>query len=73
MPEPMTGDDYAKALKRLGFSNRGFCLEIIGVNDATGRKWIADISPVPGSVAAFLRLCIRLKLTAAEIRRAVDR
>ena len=68
MPKPMTGDEYAKALARLGFSNRGFCLTVIGVDDSTGRKWIAEISPVPGSVAAFLRLCLALKLKAADVR-----
>jgi hypothetical protein len=69
MPNPMTGDEYAKALRRLGFSNRGFCLTVINVNDATGRRWIAGDAPVPGSVACFLRLAIALKLDAAAVRK----
>lgn len=73
MIKPMTGDEYAKALARLGFSNRGFCLTVIGVNDSTGRRWIAGESAVPGSVAAFLRLCLRLKLDAARIRELLAR
>lgn len=69
MTKPMSGDEYAKALARLGFSNRGFCLTVIGVGDATGRKWKAEISPVPGSVACLLRLAIALKLDAGKVRK----
>jgi hypothetical protein len=68
MLKPMTGDEYAKALKRLGFSNRNFCLTVIGVGDNTGRKWIAETSPIPGSVACLLRLALALKLDAIRMR-----
>jgi hypothetical protein len=71
MRETMTGDEYARALKRLGFSNRGFCLTVIDVNDATGRRWISGDAPVPGSVACFLRLALAMKLDAEGIKRAL--
>lgn len=65
----MTGDEYSRALDRLGFSNRAFCLTVIGVNDSTGRRWISGDSDVPGSVAALLRLCLHLKLDSEKIRK----
>lgn len=64
----MTPDEYARALERLGFSNRGFCLDVVGVNDKTGRDWKSGIAPVPGSVAALLRLMLKLKLSAEKYR-----
>jgi hypothetical protein len=66
--QPMSADEYAKALTRLGFTNRGFCLNVIGVNDKTGRDWKSGEAPVPGSVAALLRLLIKLKMSAEQYR-----
>ena len=63
----MTPDEYAKALERLGFSNVGFCATI-SVNDRTGRDWKSGDAPVPGSVAALLRLMLKLKLSADKFR-----
>lgn len=64
--KPMSCDEYARALDRLGFSNRGFCLNVVHVNDKTGRDWKSGDAPVPGSVAALLRLMLKLKLSAAQ-------
>ena len=64
----MSPTDYAKALDRLGFSNSGLCLTILHVDDATGRKWKSGQHPIPGSVAALLRLALALKLDAAKVR-----
>lgn len=66
---PMPPDEYRAALDRLGISQRSFCLEVIGVDDSAGRKWLAGINPMPGSVAAFLRLAVALKLDAAQLRK----
>jgi hypothetical protein len=65
--KPMSPEEYGRALDRLEFSNRGFSF-FIGVNERTGRAWLAGDSPIPGSVAAFLRLCVKLKLTSAKLR-----
>jgi hypothetical protein len=67
MPKPMDGAEYSRALKRLGFSNRFFCLHVIGVDDSTGRRWIAG-DAVPGCVASLLRLSLKLKLDADQVR-----
>lgn len=67
--KPMQGEEYARALRRLGFSNRGFCLDVIGVDDSTGRRWISGDLEIPGSVAGMLRLAIALELDAGEIRK----
>jgi hypothetical protein len=64
--KPMTNDEYARALDRLGFTNRGFCLRVVGVNDKTGRDWKDGTTPVPGSVAALLRLLLKLKMSAEQ-------
>ncbi|OKO70477.1 hypothetical protein AC629_40380 [Bradyrhizobium sp. NAS80.1] len=66
--KPMSHDEYARALDRLGFSNRDFCLNVVGVNDKTGRDWKSGETPVPGSVAALLRLMLKLKLSAEKYR-----
>jgi len=66
--EPMTPDEYAKALDRLGFSNRSFCLDVVGVNDKTGRDWKSGETRIPGSVTALLRLMLKLKLSAQKYR-----
>lgn len=68
--QPMTCDQYAEALQRLGFTNRGFCREI-GVNEKTGRDWKSGTSPVPGSVAALLRLMIALDVDASRFAELV--
>lgn len=70
---PMSTIEYAKALERLGFSNRGFCLQLLGVNERTGRDWKEGRSPIPGSVAAFLRLALALKLDAARLYELLER
>jgi hypothetical protein len=62
----MTGAEYAKALDRLGFSNRAFCLELLGVDDRTGRDWKA--AGPPAAVAALLRLAVKLRLDADRMR-----
>jgi DNA-binding transcriptional regulator YiaG len=67
MPRPMSADEYAKALDRLGLSNRGFCINILGVEDKTGRNWKSGASPVPGAVAALLRLAIRCKVDGDKL------
>jgi hypothetical protein len=64
--KPMSPDEYAKALDRLGFTNRGFCLNVVGVNEKTGRDWKSGEARVPGSVAALLRLLLKLKMSAEQ-------
>lgn len=59
----MSPTEFAEALQRLGFSNRGFCAAI-GVNERTGRDWKSGEAPVPGSVAALLRLMIATGIDA---------
>lgn len=71
MPKPMSKTEYADALERVGFSNRSFCLEVLDVDDRSGRYWIDGTHAVPGSVAALLRLAIRLKLTPEKLRELV--
>jgi hypothetical protein len=68
----MLPDEYAKALERLGFSNRGFCIWI-GVTERAGRLWKSGDAPVPATLAAFLRLALRLKLSAARLREILER
>lgn len=63
----MTGEEYDRALDKIGFSNRGFCLDVARIDDSSGRKWKKQ-GP-PGSVAALLRLCLALKLDAPKIRK----
>jgi DNA-binding transcriptional regulator YiaG len=64
--KPMSSTEYAKALDRLGFPNRGFC-KFIGVNERTGRDWLSGETRVPGAIAAFLRLALKQKLTADKL------
>ena len=71
MIKPMTGAEYDKALDRLGLSNRFFCQHIIGVEDKTGRNWKSEASPVPGAVAALLRMAVKLKLSAERLAELV--
>lgn len=71
MPKPMSKDEYGEALERLGISNRSFCLEVIDVDDRSGRYWIDGTHAVPGSVAALLRLALRLKLKPEKLRELV--
>ena len=73
MPRPMDEREYAEALDRLGLSNRGFCLHILGVEEKTGRNWKAGTSRVPPAVAALLRLAIRLKVSGERLREILDR
>lgn len=65
--KPMSSSEYERALKRLGFTNRGFCAWL-GVDERTGRKWKGGTSPVHSGVAAFLRLALDLELDAEELR-----
>lgn len=64
----MTKDEYGLMLDRIGISNRNFCMEVVGVDERTGRDWKSGDARVPGSVAALLRLAIRLKLKAEKLR-----
>lgn len=61
----MTGDQYSRALARLGLSNRGFCRNVIGVSEQTGRRWIS--AGAPRTVAAFLWLAAAQNLTAETL------
>lgn len=71
MGKPMTPDEYGQALERLALSNRNFCLEVIDVDDRTGRDWKSGDARIPGSVAALLRLALRLKLKPEKLRELV--
>jgi hypothetical protein len=65
--KPMTAAEYNRALERVGFSNRGFC-HLINVDERTGRRWVSEEAPIPGSVAALLRMALALKFDAARLR-----
>jgi hypothetical protein len=70
-PEPsMSPEEYRAALAALGFSNRYFCRFIAGVNERTGRNWVAGKDPVPAIVAAYLRQALELQQlrTAVSVR-----
>lgn len=64
----MSKTEYRQALELLELSNRGFCLEVLDVGERSGRNWKSGEVPVPNSVAALLRLCIRLKISGARLR-----
>jgi len=51
----MTGDQYRKAIERLGLS-QGAAAAMLGVSPRTGRLWIANGPPQP--VAMLLRLML---------------
>lgn len=69
---PMTAGEYAEALDRIGFSNRGFCRRVLNVGERSGFRWSSGDVPVPGPVAALLRLMIAQNLSADQYHDLVD-
>lgn len=64
--EPMSGDEYAGALERLGFSNVRFS-QLLGMNDRTGRYYIEGRAEVPAGIAGLLRLALSHRITATTL------
>jgi len=63
----VTPKQYADAIERLGLSQRG-AGKFLGVDERTSRKWIAGDARIPESAAKLLRLMVRLRLGADEVK-----
>ena len=68
----MNGTEYGKAIERLGLSQVG-AAKLLGVNDRTSRRWIADEVPIPISVAVTLRLMIKKQIDIDYVQAITDR
>jgi DNA-binding transcriptional regulator YiaG len=64
--DDMTGDNYKKAVERLGMSLGGSA-EFFGVTDKTVRNWISERHPIPNSVSMLLCLMIELELMPLDV------
>ena len=62
----MKGTEYGKAIERLGLSQVG-AAKLLGVNDRTSRRWIADEVPIPHTAAMVLRMMLKYKLDVDEV------
>lgn len=62
----MNAEEYAKALDRLGLSQRGGA-RFLGIDERTSRRWIADDTKIPDCVDKLLRLMICLDLSPAQV------
>jgi DNA-binding transcriptional regulator YiaG len=62
----MTGTEFRKILKRLKLTQVG-AAKLLGVDDSTSRRWIADASPIPRAVIILLRLMVKYQLSADDI------
>lgn len=63
----MTPKQYAEAIERLGLSQRG-AARFLGVDERTGRKWIAGDARIPEAAAKLLRLCVKMKLDPEDVK-----
>jgi hypothetical protein len=68
----MTGAEYEKAIKRLSLS-KAEAARFFAVDETTQRRWIADSTRIPRSVAILLLLMIRMKLTPDGVLAIVQR
>jgi DNA-binding transcriptional regulator YiaG len=64
--DDMTGDDYKKAIERLGMSLVGSA-EFFGVTDKSVRNWMTERHPIPNSVSMLLCLMIVLELSPLDV------
>jgi len=64
--KPLTPDEYAGALTRIGISNERFC-HVVGINPTTGRKWKSGKAEVSGTASALLRVLVAFKVDAAKL------
>ena len=68
----MNGTEYGRALERLGLSQVG-AARLLGVNDRTSRRWIANEVPIPLSVAVMLQLIIKRRIETDYVQAITDR
>jgi DNA-binding transcriptional regulator YiaG len=64
--KPLSNDEYADALRRIGISNERFC-HVVGVNPNTGRRWASGQREVSGTASALIRILLALKIDAAKL------
>jgi DNA-binding transcriptional regulator YiaG len=64
--KPLTPDEYAGALTRIGISNERFC-HVVGINPTTGRKWKGGKAEVSATASALLRVLLAFKVDAAKL------
>ena len=57
----MTGAEYQKLIDAFGLTQVDSAI-MLGVNDRTVRRWIADEVPIPHHAALVLRLMKKLKI-----------
>ena len=57
----MKGQEYAKRIDALGLNQVESAI-MLGVNDRTVRRWIADDAPIPHPVAIVLTLMRKCKI-----------
>jgi hypothetical protein len=62
----MTGSEYQKAIDKLGMTQIASA-KLLGVNETTPRKWIAETHPIPRAVAMVLKLMLREHLTEQDM------
>ncbi len=63
----MTPAQYREAIARLDLSQIA-AGKFLGVNARTSRHWALGESPVPHAVFLLLRLMVKLKLSADDVR-----
>jgi hypothetical protein len=68
--QTMTGAEFDAALAKIGLSQRNAGMRgFFGVNDRQIRKWVADESRVPESVAHLLRVMIKYKISVEDVEK----
>lgn len=63
----MTPDQYRTALKKLKLSHHQ-AAAWLGVSHRTSQRYALGEGPVPHATAKLLRLCVRLNLSATEVK-----
>jgi hypothetical protein len=64
--QPMTTEQYRKALKKLDISHAG-AGKVVGLSKRQGQRIAAGGSPVPDTVAILLRTMIKHDFTATDL------
>jgi len=63
----MTPAQYRAAIENLGLSQRA-AGQFLGIDERQSRRWIAGDARVPESAAKLLRLMVRLKISADDVK-----
>lgn len=63
----MTGEQFDKAITKLGFNQSSFS-RTIHVNDRTVRTWISGKYPVPTVVAMLVNLMVKTEATIEDLK-----